>query len=263
MKTNYHSHTARCHHAVGADEDYVLSAIKAGYHEIGFADHSPWPFEDGFTSNIRMLEADLEAYVNSVRELQTKYKDLISIKIGLECEFFEDYLPWLDEMVERFQLDYLIFGNHFPTPKDESKANYFGTGVKTKDRLDIYLDKAIKGMESGRFIYMAHPDLFTRCYPTFDEHAASISRQICEKAKELDLPLEYNVAGYKYNEEFGVNGYPNQDFWTIAAEVGVKVIIGLDAHHNFVYENVLLRERAEKEIKTLGLNLIDSLSFKK
>lgn len=28
MKTNYHTHTTRCHHATGSDEDYVLSAIK-------------------------------------------------------------------------------------------------------------------------------------------------------------------------------------------------------------------------------------------
>ena len=31
MKTNYHTHTTRCMHATGDDEDYVLSAIKGGY----------------------------------------------------------------------------------------------------------------------------------------------------------------------------------------------------------------------------------------
>ena len=30
MKTNYHTHTARCMHATGTDEEYVLSAIKGG-----------------------------------------------------------------------------------------------------------------------------------------------------------------------------------------------------------------------------------------
>ena len=37
MKTNYHTHTARCMHATGSDEDYVLSAIKGGYQELGFS----------------------------------------------------------------------------------------------------------------------------------------------------------------------------------------------------------------------------------
>ena len=40
-KTNYHMHTYRCMHASGTDEEYVLSAIKNGYEEIGFSDHSP------------------------------------------------------------------------------------------------------------------------------------------------------------------------------------------------------------------------------
>ena len=37
MKTNYHTHTTRCMHATGSDEDYVLSAIKGGYQELGFS----------------------------------------------------------------------------------------------------------------------------------------------------------------------------------------------------------------------------------
>ena len=36
MKTNYHTHTTRCMHATGDDEDYVLSAIKGGYRILGF-----------------------------------------------------------------------------------------------------------------------------------------------------------------------------------------------------------------------------------
>ena len=41
MKTNYHTHTTRCMHAVGDDEDYVRSAIKGGFQELGFSDHGP------------------------------------------------------------------------------------------------------------------------------------------------------------------------------------------------------------------------------
>ena len=37
MKTNYHTHTTRCMHATGDDEDYVLSAIKGGYRGFTFS----------------------------------------------------------------------------------------------------------------------------------------------------------------------------------------------------------------------------------
>ena len=49
MKANYHTHTARCGHATGTDEDYVLAAIEQGFDELGFSDHVPWPYQDGYT----------------------------------------------------------------------------------------------------------------------------------------------------------------------------------------------------------------------
>ena len=49
MKTNYHTHTTRCMHAVGSDEAYVLSAIKGGFQILGFSDHTPWKYGALFT----------------------------------------------------------------------------------------------------------------------------------------------------------------------------------------------------------------------
>lgn len=45
MRTNYHTHTERCNHAKGSDEEFVLSAIRGGYNLLGFADHIEWPRE--------------------------------------------------------------------------------------------------------------------------------------------------------------------------------------------------------------------------
>ena len=42
-------------HAVGDDEDYVRSAIKGGFQELGFSDHGPWKYHTDFVSDIRML----------------------------------------------------------------------------------------------------------------------------------------------------------------------------------------------------------------
>lgn len=39
---NYHTHTTRCMHAIGSEEEYILAAISAGYTELGFSDHTPW-----------------------------------------------------------------------------------------------------------------------------------------------------------------------------------------------------------------------------
>lgn len=261
MKTNYHSHTMRCKHAKGTDEEYVLSAIKAGFDEIGFSDHCPWPFESGYISGIRMDVNQFEEYVNSVRTLKEKYKDQISIKLGLECEYYEEYIPWLKDLITKYELDYVIFGNHFP--KNEVQSYYFGSETKTKEALYDYLDTAIEAMESGLFSYFAHPDLFMRSYPSFDVDCEKVCRQLCEKAKELDILLEYNTSGYVYNRDFNVDGFPNHNFWTIAAEVGCCCIIGMDAHSNTVYELEEDRHRALTELEALKIKVVDTLPFLK
>ena len=64
MKGNYHTHTVRCKHALEADEKYVQAAIAAGFDELGFADHAPWPFPDGFVGSSRMLVDQLPDYIS-------------------------------------------------------------------------------------------------------------------------------------------------------------------------------------------------------
>ena len=43
LKYHYHTHTKRCGHAQGEDEEYVLSAIKHGFKFLGFSDHVMLP----------------------------------------------------------------------------------------------------------------------------------------------------------------------------------------------------------------------------
>ena len=107
-KTNYHMHTKRCMHASGSDEEYVKSAIKNGYEEIGFSDHSPWKYDSDFVAHMRMPLSQFDDYYASIAGLREKYKDQISIKIGLECEYFPKYMDWLKQFVVEKKLDYII-----------------------------------------------------------------------------------------------------------------------------------------------------------
>ena len=53
-KNNYHTHTTRCMHAIGQDEEYVQAAIKAGIKKLGFSDHTPWHYDSSFKATMRM-----------------------------------------------------------------------------------------------------------------------------------------------------------------------------------------------------------------
>ena len=100
--TNYHSHTTRCMHAAGTEEEYVLQAIKSGFECLGFAEHTAWPYESDFVANMRMHISQLEDYVSTIRGLQEKYKDQIRIFLALECEGRMQALEgFCDEMTER------------------------------------------------------------------------------------------------------------------------------------------------------------------
>ena len=259
MRTNYHTHTTRCLHATGSDEEFVLSAIKGGYQELGFSDHTPWKYHTNYISDIRMTPEELPDYVESFRSLQEKYKDRISLKIGLECEYFPDYLHWLKEVIREFKLDYIIFGNHhFHT---DEKFPYFGRNTKTVDMLELYEESAIEGMESGLFAYFAHPVLFMRSYPEFDRHCKLISRHICRTAARLNLPLEYNIGYEDYNDTHKITTIPHPDFWKIAAAEGCTAIIGVDAHNNQYLETPFYYDRANERLRALGIKVIDRIPF--
>lgn len=71
MKTNYHTHTYRCKHAMGNDERIVLNAIKADLDILGFSDHTPWPhFPADYDSHVRMEPQYLPEYCGSVNRLR-------------------------------------------------------------------------------------------------------------------------------------------------------------------------------------------------
>lgn len=261
MKANYHTHTRRCMHAVGSDEDYVISAIEAGYDILGFSDHTPWKYASDFQANMRMTLKQFDDYYSSIQSLQQKYKDQIKILIGLECEYYPQYIDWLKQFIIDKKLDYIIFGNHY-LDTDE-KHIYFGRSCNEPVMLNVYVDEAIKGMETGLYSYLAHPDLFMRAYPTFDDECTKASYRLCEAAKRLNVPLEYNLSGASYNRMFRVEEYPHHSFWEIAAKVGNQAIIGVDAHDNKDLENYELRDKAQVYLDGIGIMVLDRLEMKK
>ena len=228
---NYHAHTTRCQHARGTEEEYVLQAIETGFEILGFADHSAWPYRSDFVANMRMRLDELDGYVETVRALKEKYAGRIRIHLGMECEAFPEFYPWLREIRAKMGFDYFILGNHYDT-NDETGGFYFGR-CANHAQIRRYMETTIAGMESGLFLYLAHPDLFLHRYPAFDAEAKRVCRALCEAALRLDMPLEYNLLGHRRNpgaRSQGYVGYTSREFWEVAAETGNRAIIGVDAH---------------------------------
>lgn len=249
MVNNYHTHTYRCLHAIGSDEDYVKCAIQAGMKQLGFSDHTPWHYDSSFQPTMRMDKSQLDDYVKSISLLKEKYKDQIDILIGLECEYFEKYMPWLKQILQSYPIDYIILGNHY-YQSDETRI-YFGSPLN-KSYLKSYVDHCIKAIDSGLYSYIAHPDLAN--FDSKDPFYLQEMRRLCQYAKKHNMPLEFNLLGFSTGRH-----YPNKDFWQIASHYQNKVIIGFDAHSPDSLLNQDVYQQALHYLSSLNVEIIHKI----
>ena len=251
MLANYHTHTKRCHHALGDDRDYIEAAIKAGFQILGFSDHCPWVYPDGFVSGIRMTPAETEEYFDSLEHLRKEYENDIQIYIGFEAEYTPELIEDQDALFDQYPLDYLILGQHFLGSNDRT---YVGVATDREEILKKYVDSTIQGMQSGRYLYLAHPDViyFTGDEKIYDRYM----RHLCQELKELEMPLELNVLGVADHRH-----YPVERFLRIAGEVGNPYILGIDAHAPEQLLNQMAIEKAEELCRKYGIQLIDEMTL--
>lgn len=250
---NYHTHTFRCGHANGTDEDYVAAAIEAGYKVLGFSDHTP--YKNYPLKGIRMNWEDLDNYISSINSLKEKYKNQIQILLGLESEYYPEFIDEKKELLSK--LDYLILGQHFTHP--DAKINYFNHN--SDEQILEYGKTVCEAMESGLFKYVCHPDVFMNNQTEFNDTCIKTSHMICKKAAELDMPLEININGVRKGKTTFPQGeryyYPFKEFWEIAASYNNKCLYGVDAHDPSLILDKQKIIDAQNELKDLNLNMIE------
>lgn len=246
LLSNYHMHTTRCGHATGTDREYVEAAIRYGYRTIGFSDHTPQPFPNGFVSPVRMKCADLEGYVESVLRLKNEYRSDIKILLALEVEVIPSCFEEWQKLVSPYPFDYFLHAQHFVP--NEYEGTYSMRLTDSEQVLKQYVDLSIESMQAYGFLYLAHPDLI-HFADTSSEVYSSEMRRLCECAKDHNLPLEINLLGVRDHRS-----YPTDDFWRIAGEVGNTVVIGTDAHSPDAMNPGIAFRAAMKLIERYHLN---------
>lgn len=227
IKNNYHTHTARCGHAIGKDEEYVLQAIKCGYDTLGFSDHILLP---NLSYN--------EEYFESIRLLKEKYQQDIVIKVGLECEYFEPYLPYYRKILEEKKVDYLIFGNHSYLKENgisRQDSIYFISPFEDVAMLDRYYECLQKALDTHLFKYICHPDCFLKGYGKWDEHTIALTHKIGRLLSCYPVYVELSGSGIRSGKKIIYEGkefpsYPFIEFFRILKQYPLKFVLGCDAH---------------------------------
>lgn len=272
---NFHSHTYRCGHADldYTDEEYVQDYIKMGFKKIAFTDHAPEKNKIDKRDKIRMEYSERTEYLNSIKALKEKYKDIIEIESGYEVE----YLPGEEEnlMELKKETDKLILGQHFVYDDDKNLKILKKGGCEDQD-IKNYAKYLNKAMELKIPDIIAHPDIFMSGRENMGSLETEVSNEICMSAEKYNIPLEINLNNIfvkTYYENRTLNNqpieeqrkklknvlYPCKEFWQIASNYNIKILYGLDTHHRGHIQRY--KELVELATEIIGEDIINKLNF--
>lgn len=250
ITANYHTHSALCGHAWGTHREYIQVAVDAGLETLGFSDHSPWVYEPGYRSGSRMTVEQASHYVKELRELAEEFKDRIRILVGFEAEYFPRHYPEHIEMCKTLGIDYLIMGQH--SIGEEEEGIVAGAPTKDPGRLRCYVDQVIEGIHTGRYAYLAHPDMMNFIGDP-DLYREEMLR-LCLAAKAQGMPVEINLLGIRDHRH-----YPNRPFLEVCALAGSTMVLGCDAHDPASVNDVASETMALALAKEYGLTVLRKL----
>lgn len=227
-KVNYHTHTKRCMHASGTEEDYVKEAIDKGLTILGMSDHIAYP--DNRSGN-RMQYLEVPEYISACKNLATKYKDKITVLTGFESEYSDTCHNYYDYLFNEFKIDYLVLGQHYFT-KDGIEYNTFE--LNSTDEYLLYAKSVAKALKTKYFKILAHPDLIFINNLPFDDNCKEAIEILITAIKESDIVIEFNANGIRRGLKDFVDGkrlpYPHIAFWKRASEENLKTVINSDCH---------------------------------
>lgn len=249
MDYNYHTHTFKCHHASGGEEEYIKRAIEKGVKYMGFSDHFPLVFENGAQSYYRIFAEDVNGYISDLKNLREKYKNQIEIAIGFEMEYYPDLFDGMYKNAMEYGGEYLILGQHFSRPEYRYGAKHTLQPMTERWRLEEYVSTLIEAIKSGVFSYVAHPDIFN--FVGDEQLFKDEFRRVCKASREYNIPLEINFLGIRDHRT-----YPNMMLWEVVGEEQSPVTFGFDSHtpkDAFDGESLVT---AKKMVKDFNLNYI-------
>ncbi len=250
IKFDVHTHHDRCGHAQGKIRDYIEAAIDKGLTVIGISDHTPYfsSEEDQLFPGIAMAKSDFPEYVNEVLQLKQLYRDKIDVLLGIESDFFPEYINRYRSFFDPYPFDYIIGSVHYV-----DEINIFKKGrwdnlseqekIRTKE---TYYNLIERSARSGMFQILGHIDAMKGFYPAFSDIQTEAVEITLKVIGEAGVAIEVNTSGKTKD----VGGwYPSDNILELARHYKVNVTFGSDAHSpDRVGDDFELVEQHLKEI---------------
>lgn len=229
-----HVHTSLCHHATGAMEEYVRSALDRGLREIIFLEH----FEAGinYQEATWLTAAEFQLYHKECQRLARKYDGRIRVGAGVEVGLNLRFLSEIKDFLARYEWARVGLSCHFfehqglhinmLSRKPENIRRLAAVGHDKV--LTRYFNDLFVGLGELEVDVVCHLDAALRyCHDVgyATEHLYLID-EILFRMAQKKVALEINTSG------FAVRGEPFPDAAIVdkARRYGLKFVLGSDAH---------------------------------
>lgn len=228
-----HTHSQYSKHARGEVEEVVKSAIAKGIQILCLTDHAPYLVD----SDNRILESELDEYIEEVRFISSKYSEKIKVLVGLEVDYHPEHENYIAKLLESVEVDYVIGSIHYVYVDGERVNVWDIEYLSSEDFIDSYFFYLRKMIVSGFFDSIAHPDTIMRGGISSREFYERFL-PLVKEMKEHNVSYEINCSSCtksNYNPKtkcktIGEAVYPNYDLVAVLIDQGLSFTVGSDAH---------------------------------
>ncbi len=266
IKSNFHTHSVYCD---GCDsiESIVKRAIEKDFKYLGFSSHSYIKGDDSWTLN----ESNFNNYVTEVLKVKEKYKDKITILLGIEQDMRSNLYDYKFDYVIGSMHSVKKDGKYYPVDLDVSSFKYLLESVYSNDFDALCKDyynqiKEVAVKTNANII--GHIDLITKYVEKLDisiptnylKYVEDAIKEIIKSAKIFEINTGAIARGYRSEP------YPSKDILKIIFDYGGQIMINSDCHNKDYLDcgydiavNVAKEVGFKKHviITDLGIDLVD------
>jgi len=255
VRVDYHTHNARCGHAIGQMAEYIDAAIALGIDEIGLSDHSPilhMGDHDQPMPSTTMAMSQLSGYMTEVAELRDHYADRITVRLGIESDFIEGLEDRFRALWHTYPLDYVLGSVHFLDGWSIFQRE-LPEGRTAQSVYEDYLRATQALARSGVYDVIAHLDCLKTNGHIPDMSITPLLEETVRVIAQSQMTVELNTSGWRKR---CADCFPRQELLEILFHHGVPVTLGSDAHrpeqvaHGFDHAVALLRAVGYREVAT-------------
>jgi len=234
ITSDLHTHT-RYSHGKGTAGEMFAAGKQRGIVLHGFSEHSPRPVGYDYPREYRdQLISSYPDYVRDVLELKGHHPG--QVLLGMEMDWMETELSFIQKTIRAYEFDYLIGSVHFigTWGFDFTAADWKDlTFVQRAAHYENYFH-ALTGMAASRCFHIAaHPDLIKifsletfRTWLTQHDGLDLVGESLVA-IRDAGMSMEISSAGLrKPCREI----YPGPEIMRLAVDLQVPVVFGSDAH---------------------------------